>query len=36
MLLAVVTDAVMSERTFGTARATKGFGIFDDHETDWT
>jgi len=26
----------MSERTFGAARATKGFGVFDDHETDWT
>ena len=25
-----------SERTFGTARATKGFGVFNDHETDWT
>lgn len=26
----------MSDRTFGAARATKGFGVFDDHETDWT
>lgn len=36
MLLAVVTQFAMTERTFGTARATKGFGVFDDHETDWT